>query len=66
MQIDRIALANKNKKIKIRVGSSTFDQQYLDQNEKITEYQENKKCLKCHMIMDAGEKGICKYCTGDF
>lgn len=68
MQIDRIALENKNKrsKVLIKIGSFKIDQQYLKGNEKIIDYQEGKNCLQCGMIMDLSEKSPCKYCRGDF
>jgi hypothetical protein len=66
MQIDRIELSKKNHGPKVRIGSDLISQKYLESNEKITDYQEGKPCPKCKMIKDPGEKGECKYCTGEF
>lgn len=51
----------------IKIHKLRIKKSYLDSNEKIIDYlDENKKCKKCHLLMDPVEKGICKYCKGDY
>ena len=51
-----------DKNVKIKIGKSRIDQEYLKTNNKITEYYEGKKCPVCHMMKDVGEEGVCKHC----
>jgi hypothetical protein len=67
LQIDRIALWKKNNRTHlIRVGNTLINSNHILTNEKITDYIKAFHCPKCHMIMDIGERGECKYCTGEY
>jgi hypothetical protein len=67
MQIDRIALSKKDAaNVMIAIGKSRISQKYIDENEKLTDFYNGRPCPKCKMLMDPGERGPCKYCTGDW
>lgn len=63
-----LQIMDKTKDPKIKVHDKLIlKKSYLDSNEKLVDYfDENKHCKRCHLLMDPDEKGICKYCTGDF
>jgi hypothetical protein len=38
----------------------------LDNNTLMLDFENGAPCPKCHMLMDIGERGPCKYCIGDW